>query len=327
MNEQAQTLAAYFRLMNHNGAAQVYRHALAAGLLDALATISRSPTELAAECNTDSRATSLVLEALAAVDLVTLAEGRWSLTPLARGLIGGAYRDLGDPYWAHLPQFLKTGQPWIKMDAAAESEAHYQGQAAALAWMLGPAADAAAQILSSDATSDEPSILDLGAGSAIWSLTIARRNPAAKVTAVDWPAVLAVAQQTAAMFGLADRLTTIAGNYHEAELPSAAFDLAIAANVTHLETAAGNRSLFAKAHAALKRTGRLVIVDVFPGQNEGDLNRTLYAVGLALRTQSGRVFTPEELESLLVESGFQAPTLISLPAPPYAMGLLVAEKA
>ena len=63
---------------------------------------------------------------------------------LGMGLLSGSYRELGDQYWAHLPSFLKTGQPWIKMDDAHQSEAHYRSQAAALAWMLAPAAEAAA---------------------------------------------------------------------------------------------------------------------------------------------------------------------------------------
>jgi SAM-dependent methyltransferase len=146
------------------------------------------------------------------------------------------------------------------------------------------------------------------------------------VTAVDWPAVLKVAEENANSSGLADRFSTIAGNYHEVDFPAGSFDLAVLGNVTHLETSDGNRSLFAKTHGALKPGGRIVIFDIFPGQPEGDLNRTLYALGLALRTESGTVYSPQELESFLVESGFGSTKLVNLPTPPYAVGMLVAER-
>jgi hypothetical protein len=138
--------------------------------------------------------------------------------------------------------------------------------------------------------------------------------------------VLEVAVDNAASMGLADRLTTLPGNFHEVALPEAGFDLAILGNVTHLETPQGNRSLLAKARAALKPQGRVVIIDVLPGQRQGNVNRTLYALGLALRTESGRVYRPSDLEAMLAESGFARPQLINLPTPPHAVGMLVAQR-
>jgi ubiquinone/menaquinone biosynthesis C-methylase UbiE len=239
-------------------------------------------------------------------------------------LLSGSYRNLGDEYWAHLPALLKTDQPVVKMDAASQSEAFYQSQAAVLGWMLTPAAECAARMLRETGLPKAPAILDVGAGSGIWSLTLAREMPGAAVTAVDWPAVLEVAAETATNFGLAGCLTTIAGNYHEVSWPGAAFDLVFLANITHLEAPAGNRALFAKARAALKPGGRLAIVDVFAGQTRGDLNRALYTLGLALRTEHGHVYAAKEFTALLAEAGFHAPQLYPLEVPPYAVGLLTA---
>jgi hypothetical protein len=264
----------------------------------------------------------LLLDALAALGVVERVESRFALTTLAQMLLSGSYRNLGDEYWAHLPSLLKTDQPLVKMDVASQSEAFYQSQAAVLGWMLTPAAECAARVLRDIGLPKDPAILDVGAGSAIWSLTLARETPGATVTAVDWPAVLEVAAETATNFGLADRLTTIAGNYHEVPWPADAFDLVFLANITHLETPAGNRALFAKAKAALKLGGRIAIVDVFAGHPRGDLNRTLYTLGLALRTEHGHVYSVEAFAPLLVEAGFHAPRLYPLEVPPYAVGLL-----
>jgi hypothetical protein len=97
-------------------------------------------------------------------------------------------------------------------------------------------------------------------------------------------------------------------------------------NVTHLDTPAGNRAIFQRVHHALRRDGRIVLFDLLPGQAEGDLNRALYALGLALRAASGRVYGPEDLGALLAETGFGPGDLTPLAVPPYAVGMLVSKR-
>jgi 2-polyprenyl-3-methyl-5-hydroxy-6-metoxy-1,4-benzoquinol methylase len=326
MSESEELLEPYFQLMNLNGASHVYREAVRSGVLDALSSGSKGALEVAQACSTLLRPTQLLLDALAALQLVKKNGNEYALAPLAYMLLGGSYRRLGDEYWAHLPALLKTGKPLTKMDHVAESESHYQAQAAILGWMLTPAAECAAQALR-PSLPHKAAILDVGAGSAIWSLTMARDIQSAAVTAVDWPSVLEVAAETAQRFALSDRLTKIAGNYHEVEFPRGRFDLVVLGNVTHLETPDGNRSLLTKARTALKPGGRVVIFDVFPGQPRGDLNRALYALGLALRTEHGHVYSVEEFEAILRDTGFDAPKLHPLEVPPFAVGMLTAAAA
>jgi SAM-dependent methyltransferase len=321
----ADMLPAYFQLMNANGAAHVYREAMRCGLLDALGAGPKTADELAETCGIAHRPAVLMLQALAALGLTELSDSRFQPTPLAQLLLAGSYRNLGDEYWAHLSALLRTDQPLVKMDDPAQSEAHYQAQAAILGWMLTPAAECAARLLA-DRLPPKAAILDLGAGSGVWSLTIASQVPSATVTAVDWPAVLEVAAETAQNLGMADRLRTIAGNLHEIDLPAEQFDLTIIANVAHLLTPEANRALFRKAAGTLRSGGRLAVVDVFPGQPQGSLNVALYALGLALRTEHGRVHSPSELEPLLLDAGFDEPKLLPLPVPPFAVGMLLASR-
>jgi ubiquinone/menaquinone biosynthesis C-methylase UbiE len=323
MNSASEMLPAYFRLMNASGAAHVYREAVRCGMLDALAAGPKTTEEVAQKCGTVGGPTELMLQALVSLALASQTGQTYQLTPLAELLLASSYRNLGDEYWVHLPTLLRTGKPLVRMDDVAQSEAHYQAQAAVLGWMLTPAAKCAAQLLA-DTLPAKATILDLGAGSAIWSLTLASQVREATVTAVDWPAVLEVAAETARDLGLADRLQTIAGNFHLVELPAAEFHLAMVANVTHLLTPEENVALLKKVRGTLRHDGRVVAIDVFPGQPEGGLNRTLYALGLALRTEHGRVYSYAEFESILLAAGFREPQLTPLCVPPFAVGMLVA---
>ncbi|HUE74235.1 MAG TPA: class I SAM-dependent methyltransferase [Pirellulaceae bacterium] len=324
MTDHERILAAYFQLMNFNGAAHVYREAVRSGLLPALLGGAKSAAELAEECGTATKPTPLLLDVLVALGLAEKEGAQFRGTMLAFMLLSGSYKNLGDEYWSHLPELLRTGEPLVKMDEPGTSEAHYQSQAAALGWMLKAAAERAAALLAADLP-PQSAILDVGAGSAIWSLTLARQKPDASVTAIDWPAVLAVADENAKAFGLQDRFTTIAGNYHEVPWPVGRFDLVILGNVTHLETTDGNLSLFRSARTALKPNGRLAIFDVFPGQPQGDLNRALYVLGLSLRTARGHVYSACELQPLLREAGFGESQLTPLDAHPYIVGMLAAR--
>jgi len=315
-------LGAYFHLMNANGAARVYREAVRRGVLDALAANAVTVDELAKTTNAAPRPLLLLLEVLEALGLAQRDGDRWSATILARALAGGGYRNLGDEYWDHLSKLLDTDKPIVAMDHVAQSEQLYVKQVSALAWMLRPAAQRFAQTVTLPANAR---ILDLGAGSALWSLSLAAANRGASVTAVDWPAVLEIAKQSAQAIGLGEQLTAIAGDFHKVELPAESFDLAIVANVTHLESVDGNRDLFRKACAALKPGGRIAVIDILGGDASGDLNRTLYALGLALRTERGHVYSRAELEAMLTAEGLGAFEMTVFDVVPHAVGMLLAS--
>ena len=318
------TLETYAQLMSANGAAQIYRAAQQTGVLHTLAGGPASAAAVAQACGTAIHPTMLLLDGLAALGLVECTGTAYGLAPVAR-ILAGPYRDLGDAYWSHLPAFLETGRPMARMDDARESERHYLAQAMALAWMMAPAAAAAAALLDSGGRRRGRAVLDVGAGAAGWSLAVARRDPATTVTALDWPAVLAIAQKAAAEAGLQERFATIPGDYHEVALPAAAFDLAIVANVAHLETATGNRDLFERLRRSLRPGGEIAVIDVFPAQPAGVLPAALYALGLALRTTHGRVHSAADLESWLADAGFEDCRFAALEAPPYTMGMLLAR--
>ena len=70
--------------------------------------------------------------------------------------------------------------------------------------MMMPNAHAIAEVL--EVSEAGPiKVLDIAAGHGIFGITIAQRNPRAEIVAVDWKAVLAVAEEHAAMFHVKDQ--------------------------------------------------------------------------------------------------------------------------
>lgn len=180
----SRALETYAHLMSANGAAQMYRAAAQAGVLQTLANGPADVAAVATACGTAIQPTALLLDGLVALGLVERCSDGYGLAPVAQ-FLAGPYRDLGDSYWSHLPAFLKTGEPVARMDDARESERQYQAQAMALAWMMAPAAATAAAVLDIGGRRRGLAILDVGAGAAGWSLALARRDPDTTVTALD----------------------------------------------------------------------------------------------------------------------------------------------
>ena len=323
--DKLEALATYFDLMAMNGGMQVYHAAHKLGILDALSGGPCDAEEIAAACGLREAPLLLLLDALCSLRVLQRDGDAYRHTAVMP-LLTGQYRNLGNEYWDYLPQFLNNNVPLAAMDAPDQSEAQYENQVTALAWMMQPAAEQAARLLEAGTARRDLNIIDIGAGAAVWSLTIAGHDATARVTAVDWPAILKIAAAQASSRGMADRFAVLPGNYHEIELPAGSYDLAIVGNVTHIETESGNRSLFEKLYTALRPGGELAIIDVMPGQAQGDLPRALYALGLAMRTENGRVYSRADLEALLAETGYEVEMFHPLNVPPYTMGMILARK-
>lgn len=323
--EGLKAIETYFDLMGINGGAHIFHISKQFGIFDALREKPLSLSEIAARCEIQEKSTRLVLDCLCSLDVVILESGCYKLAPVMQ-FLAGAYSNLSDEYWQHLPEFLKTGTPIAKMDTVEQSEEQYVKQVLALSWMLKPAAMTAAQMLDSGNQRKNLNILDVGAGSAVWSLTIAQGDDESQVTALDWPKVLGIAENQAKQSGMQQRFHKLPGNYHDTELPDETYDLAILGNVTHIETPDGNTSLMKKIYKSLKINGEIVIFDILSAQDKGKLSASLYALGLALRTEQGQVYSPDELKSFLTSAGFIDFKAVPIPATPYTMGMFIACK-
>jgi 2-polyprenyl-3-methyl-5-hydroxy-6-metoxy-1,4-benzoquinol methylase len=317
-------LVTYFQLMTMNGGAFVFHVATQFGFLKILASAPLSLGEICANLKTQERPSLLVLKALQGMGLIEEVDLRYRLTAAAQ-FLSGSYEALGQEYWNHLPQLLKTGEPLKRMETQDGGEAEYRKQVQGLEWMMTPSAKAAVAALGIGQRRKNLNILDLGAGSGIWSLEMLKVDPGSQATLVDWPGVLPVAQQMAAIKSLTSRVQLISGDYHRLDFKEGAYDLVILGNITHLEGKKPLLDLLKRVKPALSERGEVVIFDVSSQQKSGALSASLYEVGLALRTSAGEVHSEQALQAALEATGFAPTPMLALPVPPYTMGMMVAS--
>jgi SAM-dependent methyltransferase len=160
-------------------------------------------------------------------------------------------------------------------------------------------------------------VLDIGAGAAPWSLAIAAREPSSTVTAVDLPAVMRSTRTAVRKAGLEDRYEFVEGSAFEVDWGEpATYDLALIANVCHLFGENTNLQLLRRVADALRPAGRIAIVDILPTERgDGPRPAVLYALGLVLRTSSGRIYPYSTFRRWLGQGGFEAPRRRELPGP------------
>ncbi len=311
-------------LLELGGMAAAVVAAYQSHLLQALLNGPATPARYAEELGLDATATERILDVLAQLGVADCDQGSYAastgLSQLDAQQPGGL--DAVGALWSQVPAFLVHGERLALMDGPpAVREAAYSPVVSGLAKLF---AEAARQLAATLAGSPAQ-ILDVGAGSGIWSLAMAEHSPHARVTALDLPGVLPAFRLQAEHLGLADRTLTLAGDFHQVELPPERFDRVVLANVLHLEPQAQAAALIRRVASSLVRGGDLVIVEMLSnGTPSGERARAIYALHLALRTRQGQVHPLPDLQAWVEQAGLLPGEVIQLSTLP-GMAALVAQ--
>ena len=292
-------------------AAAVITAAADLGVFTALEEGGKTAGQVAESCGADVRAMTILLDALAAMQLLTKAAHRYATAPgVAAVLAEGGHdsaaamvRHLGNSMrrWAQLAAVVKTGLP-------AERGPSIRGPEADLASFIGGMDDltrsGALKLVRQLGPPAFRHLLDVGGASGTYTIAFLQAAPAATATLFDLPDVIPLARLRIAEAHLADRVTLAAGDLTADDLPAGA-DLAWVSAIIHMNSRAENRALFGKLFAALAGGGRVLVRDVFM-----DAGRTqptggaLFAVNMLVATAGGGTYTFDEVRADLEAAGF-----------------------
>jgi len=288
--------------------------------LDIFTVLCKRPTtakSLAVKIGCDPRATTVLLDALTALGFLDKQKNKYRVPKELVDMLAKSgpenilpgIRHLGNTLrrWIQLAQVTKTGKPVERVPSI-------RGASADLAAFIGAMHNfsdpIAAQIVDQLRPLTFNHLLDIGGASGTWTIAFLRAAPEARATLFDLPEVIPLARQRIADAELGDRVTFVAGDYYEDELPSGA-DFAWLSSVAHQNSRKQNRKLFAKIHTALQKSGILVIRDVVM-----DESRTypeagaMFAVNMLIATEAGGTYTFDEFREDLSKASFRNVTLI-----------------
>jgi SAM-dependent methyltransferase len=162
-------------------------------------------------------------------------------------------------------------------------------------------------------------VLDIAAGHGLFGIEIAKQNPEARVTGLDWANVLKVAVANAAKMGVADRYDLLPGSAFEVDFQGP-YDAVLLTNFLHHFDVPTCVGLLKKVHAALKPGGRVLTLEFVP--NEDRVSPPMpaaFSMTMLTTTASGDAYTLRELTSMYTDAGFTNVSGRPIPMSPHTV--------
>jgi SAM-dependent methyltransferase len=278
---------------------------------------SLTAAQLAERLGCDPRAVAMLLDALAALDLLEKRQEQYSVPPELRSWLIESDLESVLPMLRHLANLIRgwSQLAWtVKGGVPAPRQTSIRGAAddrasfiAAMHSISGPMAD---ELVAQLGPPKLRHLLDVGGASGTWTLAFLRALPGATATIFDLPDAIEQARHRLAGTEFESRVTLVAGDFYLDHLPSGA-DFAWVSAICHQHSRRHNRDLFNKVYKALTPGGRIAIRDmVMEPDHVHPREGALFAINMLVNTDSGGTFTLAEYAADLQAAGFENPQLV-----------------
>lgn len=288
--------------------------------------------ELAPALSVDRRGLRLLLDGCVALGLLELTgDGYRNTAAGAEMLVPGASRDLTrairynqDVYaaWGRLVSLVRTGRPVEAPEThlGADPERTRRFVQA----MHGRALGIGRAVVPMLELGGLRRLLDVGGGPGTYSMLMAQAAEGLACTVLDLPGILAVARELIDEAGLAQRVATLAGDYHTTPFPGGQ-DAVVFFGVLHQEPPETIVVLLQRAYEALRPGGVIHVLDLMtdPTHTQPPFS-ALFAINMALTTEHGWVFAESELTGWMAQAGFVS--IRGRPVPPPMPHTLVSAR-
>lgn len=257
------------------------------GIFDHLDHGPRTLRQLAADTGVSERGLRGVLNALVGLQLLAREGENYALTAESAAFLVSTREEYrGEffrhhtaqllPQWMQLHEVVRTGRPAANTNREEDGASHFAGFVETLFPGSFPAATVLGRHLGIDQSTGPVSVLDVGAGSGVWGIALAKQSPHVRIRAVDWPQVLEVTRKVAQRHGVAERLTTVPGDFFAADFGQG-HQVAVLGHILHSEGSERSRRLLEKVFAALAPGAILAIQEFMPNER-ADRSRAAAAV-------------------------------------------------
>jgi hypothetical protein len=295
------------------------------GIFDALDKGPLTAAQIASRTKTSPRGVNGIVDLLVSLQLLQRTGKKITLTPESAAFLvstkpsfyGALYRHISTqllPSWLQLTDVVRTGKPAVKVNARKQGAEFFANFVESLFPLSFPAATALGHHLGVAKARGPMSVLDIGAGSGVWGISIAKQSPQVRIHAVDWPQVLTVTRRIAKKHGVEKRLTTAAGDFFEADFGTG-HQLATIGHILHSEGRERSKRLLKKVYQAMAPGGTVAIQEFVPNEDRsGPPGALIFALNMLVNTEAGDTFTFGEMSGWLRAAGFKNPRLLDVPS-------------
>lgn len=185
-----------------------------------------------------------------------------------------------------------------------------------MANMMFPAAQEIARRVIPSTGGSPTNVLDIAAGHGIYGISVAQHHAEARVTACDWAPVLAVAEQNAMRFGVADRFRKLVGDAMKVDF-GGPYDMVLVPNFFHHFDKETNIRLMRKIRESLAPGGRVITVEFVPNEDRiSPASTAPFALVMLASTRNGDACTLSEYRQMFVAAGYSSTNPVALEMSP-----------
>jgi len=219
----------------------------------------------------------------------------------------------------HLAEIVRRGRTVLPGEGSVERDnPDWVEFAQSMGPMMVPSATGLGKVVS-ESRKGTMRVLDIAAGHGLFGIEVAKQNPEAHVTGLDWAPVMRVALENAKKAGVQDRYDMLPGSAFEVDF-GGPYDVVLVTNFLHHfdpETCVG---LLKKVHGALEPGGLVVTLELVP--NEDRVSPPVpaaFSLTMLASTVSGDAYTFRELAEMHHKAGFREATAHAIPMSPHTL--------
>lgn len=302
--------------------------------LDLFRAVGEGPGDaasIARHCGASERGIRILCDFLTIYGVLVKEDGRYRhsptsaafLDPRSPACVASIAQFLSNPAmrgtYDNLAEIVRTGRTVLPGNGSVEPENPIWVQfAETMAPMMAPMVGPLGKVVL-EGQSGPMRVLDIAAGHGLFGIEIAKQNPRARVTGLDWAPVLRVALDNARKAGIHDRYNMLPGSAFEVDFDGP-YDAVLLTNFLHHFDKPTCVGLLHKVKAALRPGGKCATLEFVP--NEDRVSPPIpagFAMTMLTSTASGDAYTLTELTSMYNEAGFKGMRAHPIPMSPHTI--------
>lgn len=307
--------------------------------LDVFRAVGQGPGDLvsiAKHSKSSERGMRILCDFLVINGILLKEDGKYKHTPSSAAFLDPASpacmasiaQFMSDPNiyrtYDHLADIVRTGRTNLPGAGTVEPENPvWVLFAEKMAPMMGPMAGPLGAVVLEGHTGPMQ-VLDIAAGHGLFGIEIAKQNPLAQITGLDWAPVLRVALDNAKKAGVEARYKMLPGSAFDVDF-AGPYDVVLLTNFLHHFDHETCVSLLKKVRAALKPGGRAATLEFVP--NEDRVSPPMpaaFSLTMLTTTIAGDAYTLSELTSMYKGAGFENITAHPIPRSPHTIVMGIA---